>query len=135
MNIGNFLKFKKESFSPANLGKSFSNFWDNHSGIFFLLFSLIMILLGVYLWYQNLYQSEWNSEKKSQYKSSQNKEVNFRENEFKNVIREIERKKEIYDGKTKITKDIFAPYSAAQKIKEISSDIQPIENENIISVF
>jgi preprotein translocase subunit SecG len=134
MNIVNFLKFKKQSFTPDNLGKSLSDFWDKHSGILFFLFSLITILLGVYLWYQNIYQSEWNSEKKNQYKSSQNKEVNFKENDFKNAIKEIERKKENYNSKLKLDKDIFIPYSAEKK-EEISNNIQTSENGSTLSIF
>lgn len=101
---------KKKYFSPASLEKYFSEFWENNFRIFFAIFSVVVLSLGIFLWYQSIFQSDWNSEKKNQYKNSKNKNIELKENQFKNVIEEVNRKRAFYEGKNDPIKDIFAPY-------------------------
>lgn len=106
----NPFNFKKSHFDSKVVLKYFFNFWENNFRIVFAISSLVILSAGVYLWYQSIFKSDWNSDKKNQYKNSQSREVELKENQFKNVIGEIDRKKNIYDGKNESIKDIFAPY-------------------------
>ena len=101
---------KKKYFDPDYFKKYFGEFWENNFGIFFAIFSMIVLSLGIYLWYQIIFQSDWNNEKKNQYKQSKNKNIELRENQFKNVIEEVNRKRAFYEGESDPIKNIFIPY-------------------------
>jgi hypothetical protein len=118
MSILNFSKFKKDFFTLRNISKCGSDFWDRYSKVFFLLFSISIFSWGVYFWFQITYRSDWSSEQKKQYQNSQNKEIELKEQQFKKVIEEFERKKEIYSTSIQANKDIFASYLAEDQIEE-----------------
>lgn len=115
MNIGNFLKFKKEYFNLKNISRVILDFWDGHSPLFFAIFSMLVLFSGSYLWYQNIYRSEWTSERKEEYKNLQSREIELKERDFKKVMEEVRRKRKVYDEEFEDSRNIFVPYIDTKK--------------------
>ena len=109
MKIGNWSKFKENGFISENPAKKIFYFWINHRQIFFIIISLLAFSLSIYFSYTSLYKKSWNEEKERQYINSQRQEINFKEGDFKQVIKEIDRKKKNYQKEFSPVKDIFRP--------------------------
>lgn len=135
-----FLKKTKENlFNRKKFGKFFCSFWNNHFGLFFVFFSIIIISLGSYIWYRNVYLDRWDSEEKNKYKSDKNEEADFKEQLFRNVIEMSNKRREIYEKESGTKKDIFASYikiessSKKQEEKDASSAESISQNETNFS--
>lgn len=105
-----FKKSGKSSLKRKKFGSFFYNFWNNHFGLFFVAFSIILVSLGSYVWYRNIYLDRWDSEEKNKYKIGKNEEVEFKEQLFQNVLDMSEKKKKLYEEKTEEVRDIFSSY-------------------------
>lgn len=108
--LGFLKKIKETLFNRKKFGNFFSSFWNNHFGLFFVIFSVIIVSLGSYIWYRNVYIERWNNEKKNEYKSNKNEEVDFKEQLFQNTIEMSNKRKEIYEKESETKKDIFTSY-------------------------
>lgn len=118
----NFSKIKKGYFNPKKIAKKCVDFWNNHSRIFFAIFSFAVLSLGILIWYQNIYKSDWSADQKNEYKNSHKNKVEFKENEFKKVVEEVDRKKEVYGEELKDAKNIFSSYEESSASVETSTD-------------
>jgi len=107
--MDNLFKFKKGKLSLKKTAIKIFQFWAKRREIFFIVVSLMVFGLGLYFSYISLYKNPWNEEKKSQYISSQRQEISFQEEKFKQVIEEINRKKETCQKDFPPVKDIFKP--------------------------
>lgn len=109
MKIGSWSKFKENSFISGNSVKKIFHFWIKHHEALFIIISLLIFGLGLYFSYTSLYKKSWDGEKERQYINSQRQKINFKEDDFKQVIKEIDRKKETYQKEFPPVKDIFKP--------------------------
>jgi len=102
-------EFKKGELNLNKKAKRVFHFWIKHREIIFIIISLIIFILSLYFSYVSLYKNPWDEEKKNQYILSRRREINFREEKFKQVIGEIDRKKENFQKNFPPVKDIFKP--------------------------
>ncbi len=116
-----FKKSGRSSLKRKKFGSFFYNFWNNHFGLFFVAFSIIIVSLGSYVWYRNIYLDRWDSEEKNKYKIGKNEEVEFKEQLFQNVIDMSEKKKELYEKETEEVRDIFSSYIKIEN-KEVKQE-------------
>jgi hypothetical protein len=115
MELGNLFKNQKKSLNLNSIGKWFCRIWDRNCGLFFFLFSLIILSFGAYYWHKNIFRSDWSEQKKIEYKSTHNKEVSFKEKEFNKVLEETGRKERLYQEESKFIRDIFQSYAVEIK--------------------
>jgi len=110
MDINNFLKLKNTNQELKKYFNYFTSFWINHQQFIFIILVIASAVLGAYFWCKNIYWSEWSAEQKKSYGVAQNREINLKEEEFKKVLREIERRKQAFKAEYSPVKDIFKPY-------------------------
>lgn len=83
--------------------------WFKYYQKVFIVVFVLTIAGGGYIWYSSLYNSQWSEFQKQQYIDSQQKKESFNENNFKEIIKVIDDRKNIYEGESMEVKDIFKP--------------------------
>jgi hypothetical protein len=97
----------KLKFNPKHLFKKIADFFVHKST--FILFMIGFIFLGyvVLIWYQNIYKYEWDEVKKQEYMNNKNAGTNLNRVKFEKALKDIERRRELYDKNMENMKDIF----------------------------
>jgi hypothetical protein len=100
----------KAAFDKKKISALFGNLWRKVRTSLFFGFFVALIVLGGYIWRQSLYKGDWSVQEKQEYLNAQNKGVVFQEDDFKNVVSDIQAR-QIENAKPyQPLKDIFQPY-------------------------
>jgi hypothetical protein len=90
-----------------NFFKKLMSFLLSKMSWVFLAVLAVSIIHLVYIWYFFIFNSSWSEEKKQGYINTHGKEVMLDEKKFDSVINEFSKRKERYNLKSEIVKDIF----------------------------
>lgn len=101
----NIESIKKINFK--NKARKLFSIWERYNNIIFIIFFCALSTYGAFLIYQSLYDSTWNENQKKEYILSQQKNIRFNEGKLMEIISETNRKRNEYEKKVFLGKDIF----------------------------
>ncbi|OGI16779.1 MAG: hypothetical protein A3J63_03320 [Candidatus Moranbacteria bacterium RIFCSPHIGHO2_02_FULL_40_12b] len=93
----------------SGIGSKIFSYWQKYFKFIFFLLLFGVFLGGIYYLYATLYKSEWSEEKKNQYIIVNKRITKFKEQEFNDIVNEVQLRKKNFEEGAYSTKDIFNP--------------------------
>ena len=93
----------------SGIGSKIFSYWRKYFKLIFFLLLFGVFLWGIYYMYAVLYKSEWSEEKKNQYILVNKRITKFKEQEFNDIVNEIQSRKKNFKEGIYPAKDIFNP--------------------------
>lgn len=93
----------------SGIGSKMFSYWQKYFKLFFFLLLFGVFLGGIYYLYATLYKSEWSEEKKNQYIIINKRITKFKEQEFNDIVNEVQSRQKNFEEGTYQAKDIFNP--------------------------